>query len=129
MWSYEHSVETTAAPERIWRLWADVTGWPRWNADIERIAIDGPFAAGSQIAMDDVRLRLTDVRENEQFVDEAVLGATTVRTLHRLDRLAGGRTRVTYRTDISGPDGDQLGPAITGDFPETLAALVARAQT
>jgi hypothetical protein len=122
-------VETTAAPGRIWRLWADVAGWPRWNADIERIEIDGPFTAGSEIAMNDVRLRLTDVRENEQFVDEAVLGPTTVRTLHRLDPLPGGRTRVTYRTEIDGPDGDELGPAITGDFPETLAALVARAQT
>jgi hypothetical protein len=128
MWSYEHSVETTVAPERIWRLWADVAGWPRWNADIERIEIDGPFTAGSAIAMDDVRLRLTDVRENEQFVDEAVLGPTPVRTLQRLDPLPGGRTRVTYRTEI-GPDGNELGPAITGDFPETLAALVARAQT
>jgi hypothetical protein len=36
--------------------------------------------------------------------------------------------RVTYRTEISGPAADQvgpeLGPQITGDFPQTLAALV-----
>jgi hypothetical protein len=34
--------------------------------------------------------------------------------------------------EISGPAADtlgpQLGPAISGDFPETLAALVARAE-
>jgi hypothetical protein len=35
---------------------------------------------------------------------------------------------VIYRTEITGPAADQvgpqLGPAITGDFPEVLAALV-----
>jgi hypothetical protein len=128
MWTYEHSLDTTVAPERIWRTWADVPGWAAWNADIESVSIDGPFAVGSEIAMDAVRLRLTEVRENERFVDEAVVGDSTVRTLHRLERLGDGRVRVTYRTEISGPAGPELGPAITGDFPETMAALVARAQ-
>ena len=46
MWTNEHSIETSAAPEEIWELWADVAGWPAWNGDIERIELDGPFAAG-----------------------------------------------------------------------------------
>jgi Polyketide cyclase / dehydrase and lipid transport len=129
VWSYEHSLETTAAPERIWQTWADVPGWASWNPDIEQVSIEGPFAVGSEIAMDAVRLRLTDVRENERFVDEALVGESTVRTLHRLDRLGDGRVRVTYRTEISGPDGAELGPMITADFPETMAALVARSQS
>jgi hypothetical protein len=33
--------------------------------------------------------------------------------------------RVVYRMDISGP---QLGPEISGDFPQVLAALVALAE-
>jgi hypothetical protein len=40
--------------------------------------------------------------------------------------------RVTYRTEISGPNADemgpQVGPAITGDFPETIDALIRLAQ-
>jgi hypothetical protein len=39
---------------------------------------------------------------------------------------------VIYRTEITGPAADQvgpqLGPAITGDFPEVLAALVKLAE-
>jgi hypothetical protein len=58
MWAAEHSVETSAAPEAIWRLWADVP-------------ISGPQA------------------------------------------------------DSVGPE---LGPQISGDFPEVLAALAARAE-
>ena len=41
MWMNEHSIETSAAPEEIWELWADVAGWPAWNGDIERIELDG----------------------------------------------------------------------------------------
>jgi len=81
---------------------------------------------------DPVLLRIIDLVEAERFVDEADLAGVTVRTTHRLDPLDGGRTRVTYRMEITGPAADeigpQLGPAITADFPDTMAALVARAQ-
>lgn len=140
MWEYEHSIETTATAEALWARWADVATWPQWNADIEEVEINGPFAAGAQITMtprgsDPVLLRLTDVRTNDQFTDEADLDGITVRTIHRLDRLTADatdtgtatRTRITYRTQITGPAvhdlGPQIGPAITADFPETMAAL------
>jgi Polyketide cyclase / dehydrase and lipid transport len=132
----EHSIETTASRESIWRRWSDVATWGEWNADIERIEISGPFAAGSTIAMtpagqDTVELRLSEVSEPKLFVDEADLGDVVIRTFHRLDRLDEGRSRVTYRMEITGPAADtvgpQLGPQISGDFPEVLAALVERA--
>jgi hypothetical protein len=74
-----------------------VPSWGEWNADIERIEISGP-------------------------------GDVLIRTLHRIDPLDDGRCRVTYRMEITGPAADsvgpELGPEISGDFPETLAALV-----
>ena len=136
MWSREHSIETTASPESIWRLWADVATWPEWNADIQRIEIFGQFAIGSTIAMtpvdqDTVELRIAEASEPTLFVDEADLGDVVVRTVHRADRHETGRTTVTYRMEISGPAADsvgpELGPKISGDFPETLAALIERA--
>lgn len=137
MWSHEDSVETTASPAAIWRLWADVDGWPSWNGDIERIEIDGPFESGSTITMtpfgqDAVVLRLAEVSEGELFVDQAELSDIVIRTVHRIDRVGSGRVRVVYRMEITGDPaeviGPQLGPQITGDFPQTLAALVQRAQ-
>jgi hypothetical protein len=137
MWTAEHSVETSASPEAIWRLWSDVASWPDWNADIERIEISGAFAVGSTISMkpigqDPVELRLAEVSEPDLFVDEADLGDVVVRTAHRIDRLDAGRSRVTYRMEITGPMADsvgpRLGPEISSDFPETLSALVERAQ-
>ena len=51
MWTTEHSIEATGSPEAVWRVWADVPSWGEWNPDIERIELDGPFAAGSTITM------------------------------------------------------------------------------
>jgi uncharacterized protein YndB with AHSA1/START domain len=137
MWSTEHSIETSAAPEQVWRLWADVRGWPDWNADIERIELVGPFAAGSRILMtpsgqEPIELRVAEASEPERFVDEADFGDVTVRTTHRVQRVAGDRSAITYRMEISGPQADtlgpEIGPEISGDFPETLAALVELAE-
>jgi hypothetical protein len=137
MWETEHSIETSAAPEEIWRLWADVAGWPEWNGDIERIELIGPFAAGSRIVMtpigqEPIELRVAEAVELERFVDEAELGEIVVRTIHRVEPLERARARVTYRMEITGPAADtlgpQVGPEISSDFPQTLAALVERAE-
>jgi hypothetical protein len=137
MWRTEHSIETTAAPEAIWRLWADVEGWPEWNADLERAELSGPFAAGSTITMispgqEPIELRIADAIEPELFVDEAHLGDVVVRTTHRIEHLNGNRTRVVYAMEITGPEADtlgpQIGPEISADFPQVLAALVERAE-
>jgi hypothetical protein len=137
MWTSAQSIETPASPEAIWRLWSDVAGWPEWNADIEHIEISGPFAAGSTISMtpigqNPVELRVAEAVEPDLFVDEANLGAVVVRTIHRVERLEDDRSRVTYRMEISGPAADsvgpEVGPQISADFPETLAALVQHAE-
>jgi uncharacterized protein YndB with AHSA1/START domain len=137
MWTVEHNIETSALPEQVWRLWADAEGWPEWNTDIERIKLHGPFATGGRIMMtprgqEAIELRIAEAVEPVQFVDEANLDDVVIRTTHRVELVGNERSRVTYRMEIDGPAaetlGPQLGPAISADFPETLAALVARAE-
>ncbi|MFI6847111.1 polyketide cyclase [Kitasatospora sp. NBC_00085] len=132
MWEYEHAIETSATPSAIWRLWADVENWGAWNAEIEKIEISGPFAADSRITMtppgdDPVLLRIAEAVENELFVDEAVFGDLLLRTTHRIDRIDGDRIRVVYRMEITGAGADEtgprIGPAITADWPDTMASL------
>jgi hypothetical protein len=138
MWANEYSAETSAAPERIWLHWADVAAWPEWNRDIERIELIGAFAAGGRIVMtpiggEPIELHIAEAVEPELFVDEAHLGEIVVRTIHRVRRIDSERTRITYRIEITGPDGDtlapQIGPEISADFPQTLAGLIARAES
>ena len=136
MWEYEHSIETGAAPEAIWRLWADVENWGSWNAEIAKIEISGPFAPGARITMtppgdDPVLLRLAEVVDGELFVDEARFDDLLLRTTHRLERLDEDRIRVVYRMEITGTGageiGPRIGPGITADWPDTMAALVEQA--
>ncbi|MEH0549015.1 polyketide cyclase [Streptomyces sp. B21-105] len=133
MWEYEHCIETVATPEAIWRLWADVDNWSAWNAEIEKIEISGPFAAGTEITMtppgdDPIVLRIAEARPHELFVDEARFDDLLLRTVHRIDRIDPDRVRVVYRMEISGPGADEagphIGPGITADWPDTMASLV-----
>jgi hypothetical protein len=56
-----------------------------------------------------------------------------VRTIHRVERLDKQRARVTCRMEISGPAADtlgpEIGPQISGDFLQVLAAQAASAES
>lgn len=130
VWRIEHSIETAASPEVIWGIFRDVAGWKRWNAGIERIDLEGPFADGSWLEMkppgqDAFRSKLVEVRENESFVDETRLGDLVVAVAHRIEALGARRSRITYAVEATGPGASDIGPAVASDFPEVLAALAA----
>jgi uncharacterized protein YndB with AHSA1/START domain len=136
MWEYEYRLETSAAPEALWRHWVDMASWPQWNEGIETITVDGPFEVGTVFAMtppgdEPVRMRLTEIKPGESFTDEMDAGDFVVRTEHRLEPAAAGQTRIVYRTEITGAAagqvGPELGPQITADFPGVVAALARRA--
>ena len=136
MWEYEYSLETSADRGALWRHWADMAAWPQWNDGIETIDVDGPFAVGTTFIMtppDDepIRMRLVEIEPGMSFTDEMDAGDFVVRTEHRLEPAAGGLTRIVYRTQITGEAaghvGPELGPQITADFPEVVAALAGRA--
>lgn len=138
MWEYEHSARTSASPEAVWRHWSDMAAWPVWNAGIDTMEIGGPFAVGTTFTMtppgeDPVTMRLTEIVPGELFTDEMDAGEFVVRTMHRLRPAGTGGTTIVYRTEITGPAADQIGPvigpAITADFPDVLAALAKVAET
>jgi len=137
VWEYEYSTETGADAETIWRHWSDMAAWPEWNDGIAKIEVDGPFAVGTTFTMvppgdEPIRMRLVEIVPGELFTDEMDGGDFAVRTVHRLEPVEGGGTRIVYRTEITGPAagqvGPEIGPAITADFPDVLAALVRRAE-
>jgi hypothetical protein len=138
MWNVEHSIEMDAPPEAISAFFADTARWPEWNAGTEWVELDGPFAAGTTARMkipgeEPLTFRLVHVAA-DGFEDETPIpGADiVVRVRHTIEPLAGGRSRVVYGATIDGPNAEKLGPDIgpqvTADFPDVLAALKARAE-
>jgi hypothetical protein len=139
MWTYAHSIETAARAETIFAILRDVSRWSEWNRGVERIDLDGPFATGTSGVMvipdqGSLSFKLAWVGEGLGFEDETEIPGVdvVVRVRHSLKPLAGGGTRITYRATVEGPAADalgpEIGPAVTADFPEVMAALAARAE-
>jgi hypothetical protein len=134
VWRKEYAIETTATAATIWSIFRDVPAWKNWNAGIEQIEIDGPFATGTWFTMkppgeEALRSQLIDVRENLCFVDETRVGDLVVKVAHRIELLGSARTRVVYAVDARGPQAPEIGPAVASDFPEVLASLAKLAET
>jgi hypothetical protein len=132
---YTHIVEADVAAQAVWALYEDVTTWPSWDAQAEKITRDGPFQAGTTgtmkfVGQDPLRYRLAKVEPLREFVDETPAGQLLVRVSHLLEPVAAGRLRITYSAEIEGPEeaAQQVGPMITADFPETMASLVVLAK-
>ena len=132
-WRSEYAIETSATPETIWSIFREVPAWKTWNAGIEQINIDGPFATGTWFTMkppgeEALRSQLVDVRENVCFVDETRVGDLVILVAHRIEPLGPARTRIVYAVDASGAQAAEIGPAVASDFPEVLASLVKLAE-
>lgn len=136
MWEYEYSAEAEVAPSAVWALWTDPLGWHAWNDGVGEVAVQGPFAAGSTFTMtppgqDTIHMTITSVVENESWVDVAEGPGVLVTTYHQIADLGDGRTRVTYRTEITGDAADEVGPEfgpeICADFPDVVGKLLALA--
>ncbi len=134
-YAYAHSVETDAPAAAVWALYEDASSWPSWDAQSESITRHGPFAAGTSgtmkfVGQDPLPYTLIKVEPRREFVDETTLGDIVVRASHRLEELPDGRLRVTHALEVDGPEAvaQQVGPAITADFPATMASLVALAK-
>ena len=140
MWTYEHSLDTAADPDALFAILRDTRRRPEWNAGVARVDLDGPFATGTTGVMvlpdqQALRFRLAWVGAGQGFEDETQVpdAGVLVRVRHTLQPLPAGGTRITYRATVEGPAaealGPEIGPAVTADFPEVMAALAARAET
>lgn len=136
MWSTEYALTAEASPEALWQVLSDVERWDAWNDGIETIAVDGPVAVGTTFRMkppgeDELSSTLVELEPNRLLTDVTEVGGLVIRVAHRLEPLAGGGTSITYRVEVSGPAadaaGEEVGKAISADFPEVLAALAAAA--
>jgi hypothetical protein len=133
MYAFEHSIETTAAPDAIWALYADVTSWLVWDPGLAAVEVDGPFAAGTTgritpQGVDTVPFTITWAEPGRGFADETPAMGHVLRFTHEISALGDGGARVTHRVEIEGPAADELGPNVTSDTPEAMARLVAMAE-
>ena len=133
MFTAEFSHDVAADPSTIWQLYADVKRWPAWSTDLQHVDLTGEFATGSKGAMhfkdgQRIAIELHEVKNRESFVDVAQLGPHAVRFLHVISSIAAGKSKVTHRISVEGPEAEAVGQGISSDVPQSLQNLAALAE-
>ena len=129
---------TTASPDAIWSLWADVPNRTRWDSGLVWARIDGPFQQGAtgEVRLKDQptrRFEVIDARPPRRYTDRFFLPmGTSMDWHHSIDELGDNRRQVTFRVEVSGPTALILAPiakSILGEeLPQTVDRLTAIAE-
>lgn len=136
MWVKEYVGKSAARPRQVFSVLADVERWREWNDGVRSVEMQGPFAAGTSAIMvlpDDTELPfvLTRVETDRGFDDltEVPGAGVSVRVRHQLTPDRDG-TLITYTCEVEGPEdvAEEVGGAVSADFPVVIAALAARAE-
>jgi hypothetical protein len=135
-WTTEHTERTAGTRADVWALWSDVSTWPTWDAGVERVTIEGPFAAGSAGRLKpsgapSVPFTVRSAEPERSFVDESRLPFARMLFEHELADADGGGTLITHRATISGPLTPLwrlvIGRGLERELPDTVRTLAAQA--
>ena len=135
---YGTSVETTASPEQVWRVWSDMSTWGDWNPNVSTMDWKGGFVSGSTGVMNTRagqhhNMRLVDVVPGRTFaLETSVVPGTKFRFNCRIEP-AGGKTRISQTVEVGGllgpVMGGMLGPQVSKEFGTLLANLGKKAES
>jgi hypothetical protein len=132
MWVAEHTIVTNTSRESVWKAWADVEGWPKWDQGVEWCRLDGEFKTGTSYALKpkggpEAKAVITDCQPLIGFSDVTQLPLAKMEFIHELAEQADG-VHVTHRVNISGLLGfffvQMIGKDTARDLPETMGNLL-----
>lgn len=141
MAEYGTSVETSASPEQVWKIWSDMSTWGDWNPNVSTMDWQGGFQSGTAGVMNTRagqhhKMRLLDVQPRRSFaLETSVVPGTTFRFNCRIEPPAGagGMTRVGQWVEVKGPLGPvmrgMLGPQVSKEFGTLLSNLAKRSES
>ena len=134
---YGTSVETSAAPEKVWQIWSDMSTWSKWNPNVSTMDWRGGFVSGSTGVMNTRagqhhNMQLVDVQPGRSFaLLTSVVPGTRFRFNCRIE--PGTKTRVSQTVEVGGPLGPVmggiLGPQVSKEFGTLLANLARKAES
>jgi hypothetical protein len=138
MAEYGTSVDTTASPDKVWKIWSDMSTWGDWNPNVSTMDWSGGFQSGTTGVMNTRagqhhKMKLLDVVPGRSFaLETSVVPLTTFRFNCRIDA-AGGKTSVGQWVEVKGPLGPVLGgmmgPQVSKEFGTLLSNLAKKAET
>ncbi|MGA7913550.1 MAG: SRPBCC family protein [Candidatus Dormiibacterota bacterium] len=134
---YGTSVETTASPENVWRIWSDMSTWGDWNPNVSSMDWQGGFTSGTAGVMNTRagqhhKMHLLDVQPGRSFaLETSVVPGTRFRFNCRVEPV-DGKTKVSQTVEVKGPlgpvMGGMMGPQVSKEFGTLLENLARRAE-
>ncbi len=138
MAQYGTSVESTASPDKVWKIWSDMSTWGEWNPNVSTMDWEGGFQSGTTGVMktragQHHKMKLLDVVPGRSFaLETSVVPLTTFRFNCRIGS-EGGKTTVGQWVEVKGPLGSVLGgmmgPQVSKEFGTLLSNLAKRAES
>lgn len=138
MAEYGTSVETTASPERVWKIWSDMPTWGDWNPNVSTMDWTGGFVQGSQGIMNTKagqhhKMTLAEVEPGRFFaLETSVVPLTRFRFNCRVEPSSAGKTKISQMVEVKGPLGPvvqgMMGPQVSKEFGTLLANLARKAE-
>jgi hypothetical protein len=106
-WQFEHSADSGAVPEEVWRRYIDVEHWSDWSPGVEWSRLDGPLEVGTKgkskpPGSPALRFRIIAVERNVKFATKVRLPGAGLKFEHAIEPLPTG-ARITHRATLSGP--------------------------
>ncbi len=133
----ERSVETTASPQAVWKIWSDTPTWQEWNPDVQSMTLNGPFAAGTTGTMKTKQgtrqIQLTEVVPGRSFrLETTVIPLTRFAFECQVAVGPAGKTTIRQGIRVGGPlggvVGGMMGKQIADTFPALLQSLARKAE-
>jgi uncharacterized protein YndB with AHSA1/START domain len=133
----QRSVETSASPQAVWKLWSDTSTWQDWNPDVQAMTLNGPFATGTTGTMKTKQgtrqIELTQVVPGRSFrLETSVIPLTRFAFDCTIAPGAAGKTMISQAISVGGPlgglVGGMMGKQIANTFPALLQALARKAE-
>lgn len=75
MWSVEYQKEFKGIQaDSVWNAWVDVNNWPKWDKELEKTLLEGPFEVGSKFLLKpkggpNVIIEITEINPLKTFTD------------------------------------------------------------
>jgi hypothetical protein len=135
---YGTSVETAASPDKVWKVWSDMSTWGEWNPNVSTMDWNGGFISGSMGVMNTRagqhhKMQLVDVQPGRGFaLLAAVVPGTRFRFNCRIEP-TGAKTRISQTVEVGGPlglvIGGMLGRQVSKEFGTLLENLARKAES
>lgn len=137
-WETTSTLEAEVSPAAVWeKAYADVSAWPKWNAEIKRASIDGRLAldASAKIVFTTglrLRFRVVEFEAGRLFTDEARLLGARMGHRHLVEAADSNGSHLTNTIYIEGALAPLwrriMGPAAVRALPGAQEAIVALAE-